>query len=169
MRRLLLVMLLVTAGFAAIAGLVQAQSGTPVAIELAASPAPDAPAVADGVLVLTVVERAETDVVIDNGDPGDSIGDLLAFGNPVFDATNTTRIGDDQGSCVRTVVGKAWECSWTLILADGSIAVQGPFYDTADSDMAITGGTGAYRGASGQMHLRAIDATSFEFRYEIDL
>ena len=39
----------------------------------------------------TVVERALTDVVTDLGAPGDSIGDLLTFGNPVFNAANAYR------------------------------------------------------------------------------
>src|SRR5262245_45736016 len=123
-----------------------------------------------GGIVLRVVERAETDTVIDNGDSGDSIGDLLAFGNPIYDPANQTKLGDDQGSCVRTVVGKSWECMYTLILPEGQITVQGPFYDAADSTLAITGGTGAYRDARGQMtlHARNEQGTEYDFTYEIE-
>src|SRR4029079_18441446 len=59
---------------------------------------------------IVVVERATTDTLIDNGADGDSIGDLLAFCNEVFDKTNTKKVGTDQGSCVRTVPGTAFEC-----------------------------------------------------------
>lgn len=137
-----------------------AQNGTPVA------PSAGLP----GGLVLRVVERAQTDKVFDLGEPGDSIGDQLAFGNPIYDPANQTRLGDDQGSCVRTVVGKAWECTWTLILPEGQITVEGPFYDAADSVLAITGGTGSYRGARGQMTLHARNAqkTEFDFTYELE-
>jgi hypothetical protein len=123
-----------------------------------------------GGIVLRVVERAETDTVIDLGEKDDSIGDLLAFGNPIYDPANQTKLGDDQGSCVRTVVGKSWECVWTLILPEGQITVEGPFYDAADSILAITGGTGAYRDARGQMtlHARNAEGTEYDFTYEIE-
>ncbi|HEU4572838.1 MAG TPA: dirigent protein [Candidatus Limnocylindrales bacterium] len=117
---------------------------------------------------LTVVERAETDTVVDLGPSGDTIGDLLAFGNPIYDATNVHRIGRDQGSCIRTNPGVSWECTWTTIVPEGSLTVEGPFADDgSDTTLAITGGTGAYRNARGQMVLHARDASSFDFRFEI--
>ena len=118
----------------------------------------------------TVVERALTDVVTDLGAPGDSIGDLLTFGNPVFNAANTTQIGTDQGECFRTNPGEAWECTWTTYLADGSLTVQGTFLDSlADSTLAITGGTGIYRGARGEMtlHSRNAGGTEFDFTFKV--
>src|SRR5215467_12292874 len=93
---------------------------------------------------LQVVERAMTDTTVDLGPKGDSVGDLLTFANPVYDATNKTQLGTDQGYCVRVVVGKSWECFWTLILTGGEITVEGPFYDSGDSTMVVTGGTGKY-------------------------
>jgi hypothetical protein len=118
---------------------------------------------------ITVIEHATTDTMIDLGDKGDSIGDTLAFGNDVYDATDANVVGSDQGSCVRTKPGKAWECSFTTMLSDGSILAQGPFYDTEDSVLAITGGTGKYSGASGEMELKARDnGTKFEFVFNIN-
>jgi allene oxide cyclase len=118
---------------------------------------------------LIVVERALTDTVVDTGPSGDSRGDLLAFANPIYGAHNKTRIGHDQGSCIRTVVGKAWECSWTVTLPKGSLVVQGPFYDTRDSVLAITGGTGRWARARGQMglHARNAQGSSYKFSYHI--
>lgn len=120
--------------------------------------------------VLHLVERADTDAVVDTGAKDDSPGDLLTFANPVFDATNKTQVGTDQGFCVRTVAGKAWECWWTLSLTDGQLTVQGPFLDKGDSVMAITGGTGKYANARGQMklHARNEKGTEFDFVYEIE-
>lgn len=117
----------------------------------------------------TVVERAITDTVVDTGPKGDSLGDLLAFGNPIYTANNTARIGSDQGSCIRTKIGTAWECSWTVTLPGGSLVVEGPFYDSADSVLAITGGTGKWATARGQMKLHARDAagSSYDFSYDI--
>jgi hypothetical protein len=118
---------------------------------------------------IQVVERALTDTTVDLGAKGDSVGDLLTFANPIYDAANKTKIGSDQGYCVRVVVGKSWECFWTLLLADGEITVEGPFYDTGDSVMVVTGGTGKYAGAKGDMKLHARDAksTAYDFVYEL--
>ena len=80
---------------------------------------------------IRVVERATTDTSVDLGATGDSIGDLLAFGNELFDQGNQIKVGTDQGSCVRTVLGKAYECTWTNSLAKGQITVQGPVLDSA--------------------------------------
>jgi hypothetical protein len=118
---------------------------------------------------LAVVEHAATDAVTDTGAPGDTAGDLLTFANPVFDAANAKQIGTDQGYCIRTEVAKAWECFWTISLAGGQITVEGPFLDQGDSVLAITGGTGKYAGARGQMKLHARDAkgSEYDFVYEL--
>jgi hypothetical protein len=119
--------------------------------------------------VITVVERANTDAVTDLGAKGDSAGDLLTFANPVFDKQNKNQVGTDQGYCVRTVAGKAWECAWSMSLKDGAITVAGPFLDAGDSVLAITGGTGRYAAARGQMKLHARNAkgTEYDFVYEL--
>jgi allene oxide cyclase len=118
---------------------------------------------------LQFVERALTDTTIDLGAKGDSVGDLLTFANPIYDAANKTKLGSDQGYCVRVVVGKSWECFWTLLLAEGQITVEGPFFDTGDSVMVVTGGTGKYAGAKGDMKLHTRDAksTAYDFTYEL--
>jgi hypothetical protein len=118
---------------------------------------------------LQMVERAMTDTTVDLGPKGDSVGDLLTFANPVYDAANKTQLGTDQGYCVRVVVGKSWECFWTLMLAGGEITVEGPFFDSGDSVMVITGGTGKYAGAKGDMKLHARDAkaTAYDFTYSL--
>lgn len=118
---------------------------------------------------LHFVEHADTDSVTDLGAKGDSPGDLLTFANPVFDAANKTKVGSDQGFCVRIVGGKAWECWWTLVLTEGQLTVEGPFVDGANSVLAVTGGTGKYAGARGQMklHSRNDQATEFDFVYEL--
>ena len=119
------------------------------------------------VSTLIVVERATTDTVIDQGEEGDSIGDLLAFGNAVYDEGNENEVGTSQGSCVRTVPGEAWECMYTVVLDEGQISVAGPFYDASPSVFSITGGTGAYSTARGQMRLEAISEAEFRFTFEL--
>src|SRR5437660_12274946 len=114
-----------------------------------------------------VVEHATTDAVT-NGS-GDSAGNILTFANDVFDSANANKVGSDQGSCVRTVVGKAWECMWTTFLPAGQITVEGPFYDASDSTVAITGGTGAYRNVRGSMELKYRNQAGTEFDFVFHL
>jgi hypothetical protein len=116
-----------------------------------------------------VIEHAISDATTtDAGKKGDSAGDILTFANPVFDASDNHKVGSDQGWCVRAVVGKSYECFWTTFLAKGQITVEGPFYDKANSTLAITGGTGAYSGARGFMKLRSrAGGTKFDFVFHV--
>ncbi|MCX7058654.1 MAG: Allene oxide cyclase [Proteobacteria bacterium] len=118
---------------------------------------------------LQLVERDATETTIDIGAKGDSVGDLLTFANPVFDAANKTQLGSDQGYCVRVIAGKSWECIWTLSLKEGQITIEGPFLDVGDSLFSVTGGTGKYAGAKGQlkMHKRDGKATAYDFSYDL--
>jgi hypothetical protein len=117
---------------------------------------------------ISVVEHANTDATTDTGAPGDSPGDILTFANPVFNHANTKQVGSDQGFCIRLVVGRSYECTWTNFLKGGQIVVQGPFYDTKDSTLAITGGTGRYATARGSMKLHArADGKSYDFVFHI--
>ncbi len=117
----------------------------------------------------TVIEHATTNTVVDLGEEGDSIGDTLTWGNELYDDQDANVVGFSSGTCWRTEPGKTWECSWTNSLEDGSIVVQGPFYDTGDSTLAITGGTGKYNGATGEMTLQARDGgTEYEFTFNLN-
>ena len=118
---------------------------------------------------IKVVERPVNETTVDIGAKGDSVGDLLTFANPVFDADDKIQIGSDQGYCVRVVGGKSWECFWTLLLKKGQITVEGPFLDVGDSVLAITGGTGKYVGAKGALKLHPRDEknSSYEFTYDL--
>ncbi len=118
---------------------------------------------------IKLVERAVGETTVDLGAKGDSVGDMLVFSNGVFDTANKTQMGTDQGYCVRTVVGKSWECFWTLTLKTGQITIEGPFSDVGDSLFSITGGTGKYAGAKGSMALHPRDAkgSSYDFTYDL--
>jgi len=51
----------------------------------------------------------------------------------------------------------------------GQITVEGPFLDAGDSVLAVTGGTGDYAGARGDMVPRAIgtDGKAYSFTYKL--
>ncbi|MGD9735821.1 MAG: dirigent protein [Solirubrobacterales bacterium] len=126
-------------------------------------------AAASKATVIHVVERASTDAVT-NGDPAnDKLGNVLTFANKVYDSANKRQVGSDQGYCIRTVLGEAWECNWTTFLRSGSITVEGKFSDTDNTVLAITGGTGAYATARGEMELRYHNkkGTAFDFVFHL--
>ncbi len=118
-----------------------------------------------GCKTITVIEHADTDETTDIGAAGDSAGDVLTFANDVFDETDTEVVGTNQGYCIRVVVGKSYECNFTTLLAKGNITVEGPFYDEGDSVLAITGGTGHYRKARGEMDLSFANAAGTKFKF----
>jgi allene oxide cyclase len=116
-----------------------------------------------------LIEHATTDATAHIGKDADNRGDVLTFSNDVFDAANKTKLGTDQGYCVRIVVGQSFECIWTLTLAGGQITTEGPFLDAGDSMMAVTGGTGKYASARGEMKLHSRDAkgSEYDFLYSV--
>ena len=117
-----------------------------------------------------VIEHATSDTVTDTGAAGDTGGDLLTFANRVYDPTDTYLAGRDQGDCIRIepATGK-WECRWLTWVGGGAIAVEGPFYDTADSVLAITGGTGRFANARGEMILRSrAGGTEYDFIFLLE-
>jgi hypothetical protein len=116
-----------------------------------------------------VVEHAVTDAVTNGSAKKDKLGNVLTFANPVFNAANKQEVGTDQGYCIRTVVGRTWECNWTTFLNAGSITVEGPFSDEGNTVLSITGGTGSYATARGQMNLNYHNkkGTAFDFIFHL--
>lgn len=85
------------------------------------------------------------------------------------DAVTDTGHLRQRGICFRTVVGKQWECFWTLALEKGQITVEGPFYDTGDSVLAVTGRHRRLCRRSRDMVLGAIgtDGKAYSFTYRL--
>jgi allene oxide cyclase len=118
---------------------------------------------------ISVVERPVNETTVHRSGDRDTVGDQLVFANKVYDAANKVEVGSDQGYCVRTIAGKSWECFWTLLLKGGQITVEGPFMDSGDSLLVVTGGTGKYAGARGSLKLHPRDATptGYDFIYDL--
>jgi hypothetical protein len=124
---------------------------------------------AAGSMNINVVERVATESMLDLGDKGDTAGDILIFVNEIYDEANKVKVGSDNGFCVRTVPGKAWECSFSVTLADGQIMNEGVFSDDKDSVFAVIGGTGKYMNARGQVqfHVRNKEQTENDLKYSL--
>jgi allene oxide cyclase len=139
---------------AAVASLALAMAGTATASESAHGN-------------LTVVEEALTDTEVPaltsaNVPSPDTAGAILVFHNELFNKTDTVHVGSDRGDCTRINPNEfgagvgTWECRWTNFLPGGQITVEGPFNDNSDTVVSITGGTGVYAHARGQMLLQSV-------------
>ncbi len=116
-----------------------------------------------------VIEHANTDLENPGVGGKDVKGNVLTFNNPVFNVANTKQVGHDEGFCIRVAPAQGiWECLWTTFLKAGQITVQGPYYDTRNSVLSITGGTGAYRDKRGEMSLLSRDGgKQYDFIFKL--
>jgi len=92
---------------------------------------------------------------IDIGETGDSVGDILIFDQPLLDEKMKV-IGNNSGSCIRTLVEHSFQCQWTLTFRSeaqemGTIQVAGREHDKGTSTISIVGGTGKFSGITGVM------------------
>jgi hypothetical protein len=91
--------------------------------------------------------------------PSLSVGDSLAFGSRVLDASRTRRLGTSASQCTVTQPGglstAVKTCFGTFALKGGTLAVATEIRGEPNTIvLAVTGGTGAYNGARGTMTSR---------------
>lgn len=90
-----------------------------------------------------------------------SLGDLVPFTNKVYHCNLQKRLGITAGLCtlIKHYPGKGdrYEASYSFYFGDyGHISVQGPYLTFEESYLAITGGSGAFEGAHGQVKLQQL-------------
>ena len=108
-----------------------------------------------GPLVLT--ERVTSFTPLDLGAPGASTGDQFTGTGDLFDARGN-KVGTSAFTCIVAGVGVS-QCSQVYELSGGKLATAGttrPNFTTSplfDELLAVTGGTGTYRGATGEVRL----------------
>ena len=114
-----------------------------------------------------VIEHATTDTQVPASP--DQTGSVLTFHNDVFDKADASKVGTDRGDCIRIAPAEGtWECRWTTFLSGGQITVEGPFNDTSNTVLSITGGTGRYRTARGEMQLLSRNGgAEFDFIFQL--
>ena len=111
---------------------------------------------------IRLLEASETvePTFVDTGAPGLSPGDLVVVRDGVL-SEDRSPAGTFNQVC--TLVHPAgspfaseYECLGSLALENGTITMQGPFVPAkAEQTAAITGGTGAYRTARGEVVVRS--------------
>jgi hypothetical protein len=101
---------------------------------------------------------------IDAGDAGPSVGDVAVF-NDGLNRPDGTPAGEFHQTCTLvTFAGNrftsGYECTGTIALKDGTITVQGSFTPAKPDQLnAISGGTGAFRTARGEVETQAVADT----------
>lgn len=105
---------------------------------------------------------------LDLGAPGVGIGDALVYTDRVWDsAKKTKKLGTGFGNCVR-LTGKTdfvgiYNCTETVRLKGGDVLIGGLYDLAAKSDVwTIAGGTGRYRGSTGEIYFRPLDAATLD-------
>jgi allene oxide cyclase len=121
-----------------------------------------------GSRIFTAVDRASTASIVDVGDPGDSVGDIRTSHDLLYDGTGKL-MGRTLSDCTRVRPNKgAWVCLWTIqILGKGSLTLEGPLLDSRNSVLAVTGGTGAFLSARGQVLLRQTSSSRWNLRFQL--
>jgi hypothetical protein len=91
---------------------------------------------------------------LDLGAPGPSLGDETVFSGALLRADGDQEIGHFEGTLTAVAPDGRFLASVVLALPGGQVAVQGELNFATQTEFvhAITGGTGAYRDASGEFH-----------------
>ncbi|XP_018456114.1 allene oxide cyclase 2, chloroplastic [Raphanus sativus] len=90
------------------------------------------------------------------------LGDLVPFTNKIYTGDLKKRVGITAGLCVviqhvPEKKGERFEATYSFYFGDyGHLSVQGPYLTYEDSFLAITGGTGIFEGAYGQVKLQQL-------------
>ncbi|RKT15867.1 hypothetical protein BX285_0190 [Streptomyces sp. 1114.5] len=103
-------------------------------------------------------------------------GDRTVFRSILFDKDGINQVGETDGTCTTTTAdnGGAEECEVTYTLASGQITVQGMVFGNLNPgpppsfDNAITGGTGEYDRARGEVHADTIGPGTRRFTIDLD-
>ena len=108
-----------------------------------------------------VFRFSDADVRVDLGAGGSTTGDTETFTGPVLNDKQTSRVGFGQGHCVITLPNRPLaQCTSSLFFDHGQIATQGPNYFNRPFNHAITGGTGVFRDAAGEMRAEPLPANA---------
>jgi hypothetical protein len=113
---------------------------------------------------------------VDVGAAGPSLGDELVFSETL--SRRGREVGTSGVVCTITHVTPPYDvlmlqCVATLSLRSGQITIQGLIEVQGEDDLgpftlAITGGTGAYRGAGGDLVVRGVTDTRSIYKLHVD-
>jgi hypothetical protein len=123
--------------------------------------------------VIDLVAEQADDTVIDLGEPGFGLGDQLLISDQL--TRRGQDVGRSGGTCQLVHLDgpkMTVNCVTTLALAGGQVTAQGLLTVGGDAagpfTAAITGGTGTFRSAEGEMIITPVDADTELYRLVFD-
>jgi hypothetical protein len=122
----------------------------------------------DGKRTIRVVSVLEEEAFVDLGDKGESLGDQFLFTSKLLKGGD--EVGHDAVVCtIVSLERQEAQCVATAWFSDGQITAQ-VLVNFAEGPPAvpITGGSGKYKGAEGEIHIRPVTETKeiLTFRLE---
>jgi hypothetical protein len=100
--------------------------------------------------------------LVDLGAQGPSLGDEIVFAEKLLNSGNQ-EVGHQGAVCTTVSLARhEAQCNATYSFPDGQITAQALIIlgSKAPYDAPITGGSGKYQGAEGEIHVRSISATT---------
>jgi hypothetical protein len=118
---------------------------------------------------IVVIEKTTSQHFLDLGKPGPTAGDEFFFGSQFWNTSQTQRVGSNHGYCV-LLTKRLVHCLGTARLGGGTIEFAGAVNGSASQlTIAITGGTGAFREAEGQVVIHNLNSQGTLSRDVIEL
>jgi hypothetical protein len=153
--------LLTTAGVAGVVAFVVGGGAFAVA---SSSSGTDGPA-----RTITVIEKSGSQQFVDVGKHGFSTGDEFTFNSVFWNVGQTRRVGSNHGYCI-VLKGELVHCVGSGRLAGGTIEFAGNVPgQKSDFRIAVTGGTGSFQGAEGQVVIHNLNNAGTLSRDVIEL
>ena len=116
-----------------------------------------------GATRLVVIGQEADFTIIDTAPAGDSPGDQILFSDTLVDQAGR-RVGHDQARCTIMFADEVL-CDATFVLAGrGQLTIEG-----VGLNLAVTGGTGEFRKARGQLHETFLPTGEFRFAFTLFL
>jgi hypothetical protein len=121
------------------------------AVTLARASSPDSGGKRFHVIHVTTQFVQGKSLDVDREGPNPTVGDEDVFSNDLY--VGNRKVGTDGGVCTLVRTPSLYHCVSTNALPDGDLTVQllPDYSQSAPGHFAITGGTGRYRGASGEV------------------
>jgi hypothetical protein len=129
-------------------------------------------------IVLHLLAKEVQETYVDVGDPDYSQGDVFVFNNHLF--RGDKKVGEDGGACIVSLVApdgaSTIYCSGSNSLPGGQIATAGlvdygPTEEVRQDpySLPITGGTGKYRAARGEVTIKELSTKEFRLTFRVIL
>jgi hypothetical protein len=113
----------------------------------------------DGQRTIRVVSVLEDEAFVDLGDEGESVGDQFVFTSKFLKGGE--EVGHDGVVCtIVSLERQEAQCVATAWFDDGQITAQALVSFAEEPPVvSITGGSGKYKGAEGELHIRPVTET----------